>query len=204
MKEESLVSEEKKVMGSPSGKTMKEIRLHGRGGQGMVMAAEMLVNAILLEGLYGNSIPYFGFERRGAPVAAFVRFDQKPIREKTQIYYPDCLIVSDDTLLRTVDVFGGLRGEGIVVLNTQKALDNLAFPKTVGKVGLVPATKVAIDILGDPITNTAMLGAFAATTGWVSLNSVLVGIEKVMPSRIASKNMKAAEVSFEKTEIHWV
>ena len=191
-------------MGGLSGKTMREIRLHGRGGQGMVMAAEMLVNAILLEGLYGNSIPYFGFERRGAPVAAFVRFDQKPIREKTQIYYPDCLIVSDDTLLGTVDVFGGLRDEGIVVLNTQKALDHLTFPKAVRKVGLVQATKVAIDILGDAITNTAMLGAFAATTGWVSLHSVLVGIEKVIPSRIASRNMKAAEVSYQKTQIYQV
>jgi 2-oxoisovalerate ferredoxin oxidoreductase gamma subunit len=183
---------------------MKEIRLHGRGGQGMVMAAEMLVNAILLEKLYGNSIPYFGFERRGAPVAAFVRFDDKPIREKTQIYAPDCLIISDATLLKAVDVFSGLKEEGIVVLNTHKSVDALTLPKAVKKVGLVHATKVALDVLGAPITNTAMLGAFAATTGWVSLDSVLRGIEKVMPPNLALKNMKAAETSYNQTQVYQV
>ncbi len=183
---------------------MKEIRLHGRGGQGMVMAAEMLVNAILSEKLYGNSIPYFGFERRGAPVAAFVRFDHQPIREKTQIYAPDCLIISDATLLKAVDVFSGLKEEGIVVLNTHKSMDAFVLPKTVRKIGLVHATKVAIDILGAPITNTAMLGAFAATTGWVSLNSVLTGIENVIPPNLAPRNMKAAEISYEQTKVYQI
>jgi 2-oxoisovalerate ferredoxin oxidoreductase gamma subunit len=180
---------------------MKEIRLHGRGGQGMVMAAEMLVNAILLEGLYGNSIPYFGFERRGAPVAAFVRFDRQPIREKTQIYTPDCLVVSDATLLKAVDVFSGLKEGGIVVLNTPKSLDEFTLPKTVEKVGLVNATKVALDILGSPITNTAMLGAFAATTGWVDLRSITSGIEKVMPPKLVPKNREAAEIAYEQTQV---
>lgn len=183
---------------------MKEIRLHGRGGQGMVMAAEMLVNAILLEGLFGNSIPYFGYERRGAPVAAFVRFDNQPIREKTQIYAPDCLVISDATLLKTVDVFSGLKEGGIVILNTPKTIETLTFPKTVEKVGLIHATKVALDIIGSPITNTAMLGAFSATTGWISLDSILGGIEKVIPPHLAPKNMKAAETSYESTQVYLV
>jgi 2-oxoacid:acceptor oxidoreductase gamma subunit (pyruvate/2-ketoisovalerate family) len=167
----------------------------------MVMAAEMLVNAIQVEGLFGNSIPYFGFERRGAPVAAFVRFDQNRIREKTQIYAPECLIVSDDTLLKGVDVFSGLRGDGILILNTHKSLDGLSLPATVKQVGLVHATKIALDILGSPITNTAMLGAFASATGWIRIDSILSGIEKVMPARLASKNMDAARTSYEQTRM---
>jgi len=170
----------------------------------MVMAAEMLVNAILLEGLYGNSIPYFGFERRGAPVAAFVRFDRQPIREKTQIYAPDCLVVSDATLLKAVDVFSGLKAGGIIVLNTAKSLAEFAWPESVGKVGLINATKVALETLGSPVTNTAMLGAFAATTGWVGLHSIASGIEKVMPVKMVLKNREAAGIAYGQTRVYEV
>lgn len=182
---------------------MEEIRLHGRGGQGIVMAGEILVNSILLEGLYGNSIPYFGAERRGAPVATFVRLDNKPIREKTQVYAPNCLVINDATLLKSIDVFSGFRSGGIVVLNTHNSFDKLTLPRTVGKLGLINATKVALDIIGSAVTNTSILGAFAATTGWVKLSSILGGIERVLSPNLAEKNMKAAEISYGQTKVYY-
>jgi 2-oxoacid:acceptor oxidoreductase gamma subunit (pyruvate/2-ketoisovalerate family) len=181
---------------------MEEIRLHGRGGQGIVMAGEMLVNAILLEGLYGTSIPLFGAERRGAPVAAFVRLDHKPIREKTQIYTPNCLVINDAALMKSVDVFSGFRRGGSVILNTPKSFEQLSLPETVGKVGLINATKIALDVIGAPVTNTSILGAFAATTGWIKLSSVLGGIERVLPRDLIALNKKVAELCYEQTKVY--
>lgn len=181
---------------------MEEIRLHGRGGQGIVMAGEMLVNAILLEGLYGTSIPLFGAERRGAPVATFVRLDSRPIREKTQIYTPNCLVINDAALIDSADVYAGFRSGGLVVLNTPKTFEQLSFPKAVGKIGLINATKVALNVIGAPVTNTSILGAFAAATGWIKISSVLGGIERVLPPNLVEKNKKAAALCYEQTKVY--
>ena len=180
---------------------MKEIRFHGRGGQGAVMASEMLVHAMLMQGQFGNAIPFFGFERRGAPVAAFVRIDEKPIREKTQIYSPQCLVIIDSTVRSAVDVFAGLRDPGIVVMNYRGTVDELGLPPSVRRIGLVDATGVALEVLGVPITNTAMLGSFAATTGWVKLESVLESFKAFFSGRQLEANQRAARLAYEKTTV---
>lgn len=165
------------------------------------MASEMLVHAMLMQGQFGNAIPFFGFERRGAPVAAFVRIDDKPIREKTQIYSPQCVIIIDSTVRSAVDVFAGLREPGIVVMNYKGTVDELGLPSSVKRVGLVDATGVALEVLGVPITNTAMLGAFAATTGWVRLESVLESFKAFFSGRQLEVNQRAAQLAYEGTAV---
>lgn len=152
---------------------MKEIRLHGRGGHGVVKAGEILVWAAVRAGLYANSIPYFGFERRGAPVAAFVRIDEKPIREKTQVYQPNCIIVMDETLARTVPVFQGLRQGSVCVLNSRRCPEDISVPGEVSSVATVDATSISLNMIGRAIPNTVMLGAFVRATGWVPLELVV-------------------------------
>jgi 2-oxoacid:acceptor oxidoreductase gamma subunit (pyruvate/2-ketoisovalerate family) len=159
---------------------MKEIRLHGRGGMGTVKAAEIIVNANVLGGGYGNSIPFFGFERQGAPVTSFVRLSEAPIRPKTQVYRPDCVIVLDPTLRKAVDVFEGLRDGGWLIINAEPetTVEDLELPSSVGAIALVDATGLALKRLGKPITNTAMLGAFVKGTGWVTLEAVAGKVEE--------------------------
>ncbi len=157
---------------------MKEIRLHGRGGMGAVKAAEIMVWAKVAEGGYGSSIPFFGFERQGAPVTAFVKLDDKPIRPKTQVYNPGCVVVLDATIQNAVDVFEGLKRGGTFVLNTKEDVSDLKVPDTVGKIAIVNATDLALERLGRPITNTAMLGAFVKATSWVSLDEIVAKVEE--------------------------
>ncbi|MDF2532936.1 MAG: Pyruvate:ferredoxin oxidoreductase, gamma subunit, partial [Clostridia bacterium] len=152
---------------------MKEIRLHGRGGFGSVKAAEALVYAAVMDGKYGNSIPFFGFERQGAPVTAFVRISDDPIRPKNRVYNPDVVIVLDSTIMKAVDVFEGMKEDSIFIINTTQEIGSLEIPKNVKTVAFVDATKIAIDMLGKPIPNTVMLGAFVKVTGLVSLDRVL-------------------------------
>ena len=157
---------------------MREIRLHGRGGMGAVKAAEILVWAKVAAGGYGSSIPFFGFERQGAPVTAFVKLDDKPIRPKTQVYTPDCVVVLDPTIRNAVDVFEGLKRGGTFVINTSEDASSLEVPETVGAIATINATGLALERLGRPITNTAMLGAFVKATSWVSLDEVVAKVEE--------------------------
>jgi len=165
------------------GERMREIRLHGRGGQGMVLAAEMIIHAVMLDGLYGTAIPFFGFERRGSPVACFVRIDDRPIREKTQIYTPDCIVVSDPTLLDSVNVFSGIKAGTVMVLNSPKDREEFVLPPQVTKIGIVDASKIAKQVLGIPVVNTAMVGAFAKTTELIRVTSAFEGIRQIMPKK---------------------
>ncbi len=151
---------------------MIEIRLHGRGGMGTVKAAEVIVHARVAEGGYGNSIPFFGFERQGAPVTSFVRLDDKPIRPKTQVYEPNCVIVLDSTLRQAVDIFEGIRNEGILVINTPEAPEAIAAPDCIRTIATVDASELSFRMIGKAIPNTAMLGAFIKCTGWVSIDVV--------------------------------
>ncbi len=180
---------------------MKEIRFHGRGGQGTVLASVILVKAFTKENKYSSAIPYFGFERRGAPVKAFLRFDEKPIREKTQIYSPDCVVVMDPALKRSQDIYQGLKEGSILILSTRKSINELNIPSSVYKLGFVDAISLSMEILGSPITNSCMLGAFAATTGWLRIESILQSIRETWPGEMGEKNVKAAEAGYQNTKI---
>ncbi len=176
---------------------MLEIRFHGRGGQGAVTAARLLAEAAFLESKYCQAFPFFGAERRGAPVVAFARIDRKPIRTRTQVYEPNHVVVLDSTLPETVNVAMGLKRGGIIVLNAKKIPNQLKG----AKVALVDATTVAIETLGVPITNTAMLGALAKATGAVSLDSVTEAIKKHFKEKLVEKNVSAAEQAYNRTVI---
>jgi len=162
---------------------MKEIRLHGRGGQGIVRAGEIIVAAVVNQGLFGNSIPYFGFERRGAPVSAFVRIDERPIRPKTQVYHPDCLIIMDDTIANSVDIYEGIKDNCILVLNTKRKMEEIKVPTQIKTIALLDATGISLEILKRNIPNTAMLGAFARATGWVDINFLEEQVLKIFDEK---------------------
>ncbi len=174
---------------------MKEIRLHGRGGQGAVLSAEILVAAFVADGKHASGFPMFGFERRGAPVAAFVRVNDQAIREKTQIYFPDCVIIIDSSQLRSPRVFAGLRPQGIAIFNTPQ-LPEPRPDDNIQLAGSVDATRIALEEMGTTITNTCMLGAFAATTQWVSLDSILQSLEHYFKGKLLSINRKSVERGF--------
>lgn len=152
---------------------MREIRLHGRGGQGTVTSAEILVHAAVAENLHASCFPYFGFEKKGGPVSAFVRIDTQKIRQKTQVYNPGCVVVMDPTLVSAVNVFEGMAPESVLVINTKKPISDYPIPPQVRRVGYLDATGLALDLLGRPVPNTVMLGAFVAATGWVDLERVV-------------------------------
>ncbi len=180
---------------------MKEIRFHGRGGQGAVMAAKMLASALLVEGKHVASFPMYGFERRGAPVVAFTRFDDKPIREKTQVYNPDCIIVIDPGLLTLPTLFTGLKPNSIFILNTAKK-EYIQPNPALKTCGLVNATGIAVQEIGRDIPNTCLLGAFAAATGWLSLDAVLKSLpEYLSGADILQKNIKSAERGYKEVEV---
>jgi len=179
---------------------MYEIRFHGRGGQGAVLASKILAKALVEEGKFVKAIPSFGFERRGAPVAAFLRFDDKEIRQVTNIYHPNCIICLDPTLPRSLDIFAGMESDGIWVQATKKSFDQLKVPEMVAKVGLCDAFGIALQIFGRPITNSIMLGAFAKTTGIVSLDSLNKGMESVAFRDAAlEKNIEATRRGYQET-----
>ncbi|MGC9517502.1 MAG: pyruvate synthase subunit PorC [Methanomicrobiales archaeon] len=173
---------------------MIEIRFHGRGGQGAVTAAEILAKAAFEDGKYCQAFPFFGVERRGAPVMAFSRINDKPIKRRYQVYNPNYVVVLDDGLLEVVDVFAGLQKDGTVVINTKNNFDL----KEGIDVHTLDATGIALDILGVPIVNTVMLGAFAGATDKVSLDSLIKIIKQTFPGKIGEKNAEAAKVAYDK------
>jgi pyruvate ferredoxin oxidoreductase gamma subunit/phenylglyoxylate dehydrogenase gamma subunit len=184
---------------------MYEVRFHGRGGQGAVTAAAMLAAALLEEGKYAVSIPSFGFERRGAPVVSFLRCSDREIRQLTNIYTPDCLICVDPTLARTVDIFGGLKPGGTLVQATNKPLAEVALSPNVATVGLCDAIGIALQIFSKPITNTLMLGAFAKTTGVVSLAALQRSLEDSdFRDAGLKQNLLALERGYNETTVYTI
>ena len=179
---------------------MFEVRFHGRGGQGAVTAANILAVAAFKEGKQVQAFPMFGVERRGAPVMAFMRLDDKRIDLRTQVYKPDCVVVLDTTLLHVVDVTAGLKEGGALILNTTKKASELNYPKA--KVFTVDATTIAVsNKLGtatNPIVNTAILGAYSKAVGNVGMNASEWAIEENAPIK-TEENKKAAQQAFEKT-----
>jgi pyruvate ferredoxin oxidoreductase gamma subunit/phenylglyoxylate dehydrogenase gamma subunit len=182
---------------------MYEVRIHGRGGQGAVSAAALLAAALLEEGKYAVSIPSFGFERRGAPVVSFLRCSDREIRQMTNIYTPDCLICVDPSLARSVDIFSGLKPGGTLVQATHQALEDLVIPATVGVVGLCNAIALALEIFKRPITNTLMMGAFAKTTGIVSLDALKRSLaDSDFRDAGLALNLIALERGYNETTVH--
>ena len=174
---------------------MKEVRIHGRGGQGSVTAAELLAVAAFEDGKYSQAFPFFGVERRGAPVTAFTRLSDKKIRLRSQIYEPDYVIVQDATLITAVDVTAGLKANGIVIVNSERAADDVGIDNQVD-VRTIDATGIALEIIGRPIVNTTLLGAFAGATGEIGIDSINKSVLARFPGKIGDLNVQAAEKAY--------
>jgi pyruvate ferredoxin oxidoreductase gamma subunit/phenylglyoxylate dehydrogenase gamma subunit len=182
---------------------MYEVRLHGRGGQGTVLGSTILAKALVAEGKHVTAIPSFGFERRGAPVAAYLRFDAKEIRRMNRIYTPDCIVCIDPTVRRAVDIFEGMRQGGTLVQTSKQRLEAFALPACVAIVGLCDAVAIALELFGKAITNTVMLGAFARTTGLVSLDSLRQALdESQFRDGGLAQNAEALQRGYEETVVH--
>jgi len=179
---------------------MKEIRFHGRGGQGAVLAARMLASAFVAEGKSIATFPMFGFERRGSPVVAFIRFDDKPIREKTQIYTPDCLVVIDPGLMSLPTLFTGLKPEGVLILNSPHPPKG-QLSENLKVVGVINATKIAVDEIGRDIPNTCLIAALAAVTQWLKLDSILSSLGGYLSGEILQRNIRSAERGYREVEV---
>jgi pyruvate ferredoxin oxidoreductase gamma subunit len=179
---------------------MYEVRIHGRGGQGVVTAAELLSVAAFEAGAYAQAFPSFGSERTGAPVMAFCRIAPAPIRLREPVLHPDAVIVQDSTLLRTTDVLGGLAPDGWLLVNTRlswETLDLGRFGRDPDRVVLLPATQIAQEHLGRPLPNAVLLGGFAALSGGlVSLDGVVAAIGQRFRGGVAQGNIAAARAAY--------
>ncbi|MBN1786047.1 MAG: pyruvate ferredoxin oxidoreductase subunit gamma [Candidatus Methanofastidiosa archaeon] len=176
---------------------MIEIRFHGRGGQGAVIGAEILAEAAFLEGKFVQAFPYFGVERRGAPVTAYTRIDDSPIRLRTNIYTPDHVVVLDPTLLEIIDVTEGLKENGWVIVNSHKAPGDIDVGSH--RVAVVNATSIArkygLGSVSAPIVNTSILGAVSKATGVVSIDMLTSSIRNRVPSKV-EENVQAAKDAY--------
>lgn len=178
------------------------MRIHGRGGQGAVTAAEMLSVAAFREGRHAQAFPTFGSERTGAPVVSFCRMDDRPIRLREPITEPDAVIVQDPTLLHQVDVFGGLTETGYALVNSSRSVAEMGVAELAARLMpdrmvTVPATELAREHLGRPLPNAALLGGFAALTGQVSLDAVVAAIRSRFHGGVGDGNAAAATATYQ-------
>jgi len=181
---------------------MFQVRIHGRGGQGVVTGAEMLSIAAFLGGRHAQAFPSFGSERTGAPVVAFCRMDDKEIRLREPIMEPDALIIQDPTLLLQVDVFSGLKKDGYILINTTRTFDQLGLGEFVKdfkpeRLLTVPATELAMKHVHRAVPNVPLLGAFAALSGLITLEDVQAAIQQKFHGPVAQGNMAAAREAYE-------
>lgn len=178
---------------------MIQIRIHGRGGQGVVTAAELIAIAAFKDGKEAQAFPSFGVERTGAPVEAYARLDNQPIILREQIYKPDVLIIQDASLLESIDIAKGADKKTIAIINTAKVKQNLKINLPQANIHTIDATKIALEIIGKNIVNTVILGAFAKTTGLVSLDSLKQAIAEKFAGHdeLISKNIKAIEQAYQ-------
>lgn len=179
-----------------------QARIHGRGGQGVVSAAEMLSVAAFLEGKYAQAFPSFGSERMGAPVMAFCRISDREIRLREPVMNPDALIIQDPTLLHQVDLFSGVTMEGLILINSTRSFSGLGIGEFVegfhpDLLCTVPATELALKHVGRPLPNAALLGGFAAVCSQVKLESVFAAIRQKFPGKIAEGNIAAAREAYD-------
>ncbi|MDP1654387.1 MAG: 2-oxoacid:acceptor oxidoreductase family protein [Rhodocyclaceae bacterium] len=180
---------------------MFQVRIHGRGGQGVVTAAEMLSVAAFDEGRHAQAFPSFGSERTGAPVVAFCRISDREIRLREPIMEPDAIIIQDPTLLHQVDVFAGLKPDGYILINTSKSFEELGLADFVKshraeRLCTVSATELALKHVGRPVPNVPLLGGFAAVAGVIQLASVIKAIEERFSGKVAAGNVAAARAAY--------
>lgn len=180
---------------------MFQVRIHGRGGQGVVTAAEMLSIAAFAEGKNSQAFPSFGSERMGAPVMAFCRIDDKEIRLREPVLNPDALIIQDPGLLHQVNLFEGLQDKGYILINSTHPLQELGlngllddYPQR--RVRVIPASDIALKYVGRPLPNAVLLGGFAAMTGLIKLESLEAAIRDKFSGKIAEANIAAAKAAF--------
>jgi pyruvate ferredoxin oxidoreductase gamma subunit len=181
---------------------MFQVRIHGRGGQGVVTSAELLSVAAFDEGRHSQAFPSFGSERMGAPVMAFCRIDDKPIRLREPVMEPDALIIQDSTLLHQVDVFAGFKRDGYILINTSKSFEVLGLAEFVKdcrqeRLCSVPATDLSVKHLGRPMPNVPLLGGFAAVSGRIKLESVVMAINDRFSGKVAQANIAAATEAYQ-------
>ncbi len=181
---------------------MFQVRIHGRGGQGVVSAAVMLSIAAFEEGKHSQAVPSFGSERMGAPVVAYVRIDDKEIELREPVMEPDLLIIQDPTLFAAIDVFAGLREDGYLLVNTAKTVEQLGIAEASNKlpdahVAAVPATELAMRHLKRPTPNTVLLGAFTAVSSLIKLESVFKAIQRKFPGKVGEMNITAAQAAYD-------
>jgi pyruvate ferredoxin oxidoreductase gamma subunit len=181
---------------------MFQVRFHGRGGQGVVTAAELLSLAAFDEGKYAQAFPSFGSERTGAPVVSFCRIDDKELRVREPIMRPDALIIQDPTLLNQVDVFGGLAPDGYVLINSHKAFAELGLTDLWQRhdhtrLITVPAGEFARRTVGRPMPNAALLGGFAALADLISFTAVADAIRHTFPGSVGERNVEAAHLAYD-------
>ena len=177
---------------------VKEFRIHGRGGQGSVVTAELFAITAFKNGKYSQAFPYLGGggERRGAPVQTFVRVDEQPILIRNMIHEPDYVIVQDLSIAKIVDVTEGVKAGGMIVINTERTPDEIEL-KGNFIIRTVPATRIALEETGRPIMNTAIMGAFAAYSAEFSLEALKLAVEEKFSSEIAAKNIAAVNRAYQ-------
>jgi len=180
---------------------MLQVRIHGRGGQGVVSGAEILAVAAFLEGRHAQAFPSFGSERMGAPVMAFCRIDDKPIRLREPVMEPDALIVQDPTLLHQVDLFNGVQPTAIVLVNSTRPIEELGLDSLLQRLPqlrlfALKATDIAVRHVGRPVPNVPLLAAFAALTRLIGIDSVIAALRDKFPARIAEVNAAAAREAY--------
>lgn len=181
---------------------MFQIRIHGRGGQGVVTASELIAHAAFKQGRYAQSFPSFGSERTGAPVVAFARVSENPIRVREPVLTPDALIVQDATLLSSIDVFDGLSPQGYVLLNSTRSFAELGVADDVaglptGHAVTVPATELALKHLGRPLPNAVLLGALCAVYPALTIDAVAESLAQRFPGPVGQQNIAAARAAHE-------
>ncbi|HKK98855.1 MAG TPA: 2-oxoacid:acceptor oxidoreductase family protein [Desulfotignum sp.] len=179
---------------------MSEVRFHGRGGQGVVTTSKILANAFARTGQFGASFPMFGFERRGAPVTAFGRFSDRPVREKTQIYNPNILVVLDPSQKDSSTVFAGLLPGGMLLLNDKENSGDIRHDN-LRKLAVVNASGIAMEEIGLPIPNTVVVGAFAKMSGLLDINPVVEALADYFSGKKLAANEICAKRGFDEVRI---
>jgi pyruvate ferredoxin oxidoreductase gamma subunit len=180
---------------------MFQVRIHGRGGQGVVSGAELLAVAAFYEGRFAQAFPSFGSERMGAPVMAFCRIDDREIRLREPVMNPDALIIQDPTLLQSVDLFSGLGRDGYIIINSARGFDDLGLGEfargfRATRLAALPATEIAIKHVRRPVPNVPLLAGFAAISGEIRLDSVVAAIRAKFPPNVAEPNVAAAAEAY--------
>lgn len=181
---------------------MFQVRIHGRGGQGVVTAAEMLSIAAFLQGSHAQAFPSFGSERTGAPVVSFCRISDREIRLREPVMEPDAIIIQAPTLLHQVDVFSGLKQDGYVLINTSHSFEKLGISeimkgRIIERMCTVPANELAIKFVGRPMPNAVLLGGFAALSGVLQLDSVAAAVREKFSGKVADGNIAAATAAYD-------